>query len=114
MCEDAYQSLKRRKKDADSVWVFPGTGKEGHLVDPKKAWLRITKRGGFEDLRIHDLRRTLGSWLAASGVSLPIIGKTLGHKSSQSTQIYARLNLDPVRESLKKATDAMFALGGKK
>ena len=114
LSEEAFQILKRRKKDADSVWVFPGTGKEGHLVDPKKAWLRITKRGGFEDLRIHDLRRTLGSWLAASGVSLPIIGKTLGHKSSQSTQIYARLNLDPVRESLKKATDAMFALGGKK
>lgn len=114
LTDDAFEILKRRKKDADNIWVFPGTGEEGHLVDPKKAWLRIVKRAELDDLRIHDLRRTLGSWLAASGVSLPIIGKTLGHKSSQSTQIYARLNLDPVRESLHKATGVMMAHRGKK
>lgn len=111
LSEEAFEILQRRKKGAKSVWVFPGTGEEGHLVDPKKAWLRIVKRGEFEDLRIHDLRRTLGSWLAASGVSLPIIGKTLGHKSAQSTQVYARLNLDPVRESLHKATSVMLSKG---
>jgi hypothetical protein len=31
------------------------------------------------------------------------------HRSQQSTAIYARLNLDPVRASVNKATDAMFA-----
>ena len=65
----------------------------------------------FADLRIHDLRRTLGSWQAATGASLPIIGKSLGHKSLAATQIYARLNLDPVRASVSKATDAMLLAG---
>ena len=45
--------------------------------------------------------------MAAQGVSIPIIGKTLGHKSQQTTAIYARLNLDPVKSALGVATAAM-------
>ncbi len=60
------------------------------------------------DIRIHDIRRTFGSYQAITGASLQIIGKSLGHRSTQSTQIYARLNLDPVRAAVEKATDAMF------
>jgi len=63
---------------------------------------------GLMDLRIHDIRRTLGSYQAITGASLPIIGKTLGHKNLQSTQVYARLHDDPVREAMNKATEAMF------
>ena len=77
-------------------------------MEPKTAWKRIIARAGIKDLRIHDLRRTLGSWQAAAGSSLPIIGKSLGHKSLGATQIYARLNLDPVRASVNKATEAML------
>ena len=64
------------------------------------------------DLRIHDLRRTLGSWQAKTGASLVIIGKSLNHKSHQATAIYARLDLDPVRESVGKATSAMLKAAG--
>jgi integrase len=57
---------------------------------------------------LHDLRRTLGSWQARTGASLAIIGKSLNHKSQQATAIYARLDLDPVRQSVNTATAAMF------
>ena len=53
------------------------------------------------DVRIHDLRRTLGSRLAASGYSLPLIGRALNHSQPAATAIYARLHLDPVREALE-------------
>lgn len=66
----------------------------------------------IQDLRIHDLRRTLGSWQAATGASLPMIGRTLARKNVSTTAIYARLNLDPVRESMQKAATAMMAAGG--
>jgi integrase len=66
---------------------------------------------GLPDLRIHDLRRSLGSWQAVTGASSYVIGKSLGHKSQQATAIYARLNLDPVRASVERATDAMLAAG---
>jgi site-specific recombinase XerD len=68
----------------------------------------------LEDLRIHDLRRSLGSWQALTGASLQIIGKSLGHLRSQTTEIYSRLTLDPVRESVERATTAMVAAGAKK
>lgn len=64
------------------------------------------------DYRLHDLRRTLGSWQAAGGASLLIIGKSLGHRSESATRIYARLATDPVRESVEKATVAMIAAAG--
>ena len=101
--------LKRRKKYAEGEYVFPSHGKRGHLVEPKGAWERLRQRSGLPDLRIHDLRRTLGSWQAAAGSSLPIIGKSLGHTQPSTTQIYARLDLDDVRESVATATAAMAA-----
>jgi len=66
----------------------------------------------IEDLHIHDLRRTLGSWQAKQGASLAIIGKSLNHKSQQATAIYARLDLDPVRASVNSATAAMLEAAG--
>jgi len=66
------------------------------------------------DLRIHDLRRTLGSWQAKTGASLAIIGKSLNHKNQSTTAIYARLDLDPVRAAVNTATTAMMEAGGLK
>jgi integrase len=106
--KEAMDILTARKLVSESPWVFEGSGKSGHLADPKKAWERILTEAGIENLRIHDLRRTLGSYQAATGANGYIIGKSLGHRSQQSNAIYARLNLDPVRESVNKATEAMF------
>jgi integrase len=107
----AIDILQTRNAQSDSEWVFPGSGKAGHLADPKKAWKRILERAEIKDLRIHDLRRTLGSWQTALGASGFIVGKSLGHKSMQATAVYARLNLDPVRDSVNAAADAMFKAG---
>ncbi|PYU33401.1 MAG: hypothetical protein DMG31_09090 [Acidobacteria bacterium] len=98
-------------KDRQSIC---GTGASGHLVNLKRGWNGLLARAKITDLRIHDLRRTLGSWQAASGASLPVIGKSLGHRSTCATQIYARLDLDPVRASVTAATQAMIAAAKKK
>tara|TARA_B110000503_G_C7165435_1_gene421690 strand:- start:3782 stop:4945 length:1164 start_codon:yes stop_codon:yes gene_type:complete len=102
---EALELLVRRKSSADCKWVFPSDGGSvsGHLEEPKKAWKRILVRAGVDDLRIHDLRRTLGSWMTSTGANLQIVGKALGHKSLASTEIYARLQLDPVREAAQTA-----------
>jgi len=111
---EAIEILRARKRETSSVFVFPGNGMTGHLIEPKTGWKRILERAGIKDLRIHDLRRTLGSWQAITGSSLPIIGKSLNHKNASTTQIYARLNLDPVRESVQRATVAMIKAGNRK
>jgi integrase len=95
-----------------SDWVFPSAeSKTGHLASPKHAWERIRKAARVPDVRVHDLRRTLGSWLAASGYSLPLIGRALNHTEVSTTAIYARLNLDPVREALERNAALMLAAG---
>jgi integrase len=95
--------------DKHEHWVFPSGAVRGagYVFNPQKAWERVRERAGLTDVRIHDLRRTLGSWQALVGASLQIIGKSLGHKSMRSTEIYARLTTDPVRESVEKATQEM-------
>lgn len=67
----------------------------------KKAWQRIRTQADVKDVRIHDLRRTLGSWLAANRYGLPLIGRVLNHSQPSATAIYARLDLEPVRAALE-------------
>ena len=113
LCPEAISILTERKKDINSFFVFPGTGQSGHLKEPRKGWKRILKRAGIEDLRIHDLRRSFGSWQAITGASPLIIGKSLNHKNIQSTAIYSRLNIDPVRLLVNNAVAAMMKIANK-
>lgn len=108
----ALEVLKQRSINKNGPYVFPGSGKTGHLAEPKTGWARILKNAGLQDLRLHDLRRTLGSWQIDTGASLAVIGRTLNHKSPAATAVYARLALDPVRESMEVAVNSMLKAGG--
>ncbi len=104
---DVLDILRRRRAETSSVFVLPGPGAKGHYTTPTQAWQTLLRRARLEDLRIHDLRRSMGSWMTIQGTSLPIVGKALGQKTSQATSIYARLNLDPVRAAMEQAVEAM-------
>jgi integrase len=104
----------RRLTYGHTGFVFPSTGKTGHMVEPKKGWGRILKRAGLENLRLHDLRHTLASWQVSQGASLAIIGRGLGHNSTVTTARYAHLAVDPVRDAMNKACAAMLTAGGVK
>lgn len=114
---EAVEILRLRKPadDKSAAYVFPAArsdSKLGHMSGERRAWLRILSRAELENVRIHDLRRTMGSWQARTGASMVIIGKSLGHKSQQATAVYARLDLDPVRQAMQTATSAMLEAGG--
>jgi integrase len=113
---EAVEILKARDPEGEKKtgFVFPADSKTGYLSPPAKRWQALLKRAGMADFRIHDLRRSLGSWQAISGASLAIIGKSLGHKSADATLIYARLSMDPVRASVNTATTAMLTAAGVK
>lgn len=110
--------LERRKLQREAVgfestnpYVFSAKSKSGHMSPPSKRWKSLLVASGVSDLRLHDLRRSLGSWAAMGGASLPIIGKMLGHSSSESTAVYARLQSGPVALAMETATTAMLARG---
>jgi len=104
--EDFIDDVKYRLKNQDNygftiLRLFNTITKEAEKQ-------RIELPQGLLDVRLHDLRRTFGSYQAITGASLPVIGKTLGHKSATATAVYARLHDDPVRDSMEKAAGAMF------
>jgi integrase len=83
---------------------------------PEDLVARYRTRPGFEfsqvsllDLHVHDLRRTLGSWLASGGTSLVVIGRALNHKTAAATQVYARIWDEAVRDAVEVTGSAFLA-----
>ena len=101
--------LRDLPKALHNPYVFPGT-RRGRPMDVKVPWLRIRKLAGLEDVRMHDLRRTVGSWLAMSGASLPLIGNILNHSNVATTQIYARFSDHPARAALEAHSERISAI----
>jgi integrase len=93
----AVHLLRSMSRRLGNDHVLPGDRKGQPLINVAKPWDRIRKRAGLDDVRIHDLRRTVGSWLAEDGASLPLIGRVLNHSNATTTQVYARLGEDPAR-----------------
>lgn len=119
LMDEATNILKKRKENSGSIYVFPSEkgSQSGHLTDFKKSWssfrekwfrfreekYHLPQKLSKSEFKIHDLRRTIASYQALSGSSLLIIGKSLGHASTEATEIYARLQLEPVKQSMEKA-----------
>jgi len=98
----AVELLQNIPREKDHPYVIAGKNKHSHLINLQKPWRRIRKKGGLEDVRIHDLRHTFASVAAAKGLSLPVIGALLGHSQTQTTARYAHLVGQPLLEAVGK------------
>lgn len=103
------QALPRQEANP---YVLPGQRAGQHVVNVDDSWQRARKEAGVEDVRLHDLRRTVGSWLALAGNSLPLIGRVLNHTDPKTTAIYARLGDDPARQALADHAERITAIAG--
>ena len=101
----ALEILTRRaeKKTSRAVFVFPADSKSKHLENPKKAWAKVQESAGLPDVRMHDLRRTLGSWLAQQNFSTLQIAQVLGHKDPRSAHVYTWLQTENARVAVESA-----------
>jgi integrase len=80
--------------------IIPG-GKPGQpRSDLDRPWAAIIKEAKLERLRIHDLRHSFASIGAGTAMSLPMIGKLLGHTQAATTQRYAHLDNDPMHRAV--------------
>ena len=98
----AIETLQQLPRVENNPFVFCGKKQGQHLVNIEKPWRRIRKAAGLSDVRLHDLRRTVGSYLAQSGNSLHLIGKILNHSDTSTTAIYARFGEDHARAALEQ------------
>ena len=102
--------LRRRFQTKKNEYVFYGDGATGHLVDPKRAWRRVLKAAGITDLHLHDLRRSMASWMANTGANVSLIQSALNHKDVKTTLfVYAHTVKDSERKAREKAHNFMLS-----
>lgn len=102
--------LKQRlAQQAGEQWVFPSPIGRSHLIGLPKAWARILQRAGIKNLRIHDIRRSVGTALARTGASPHVIAKGLGHRSIASAKAYVQLTGEDARTAMTLAVDALIS-----
>ena len=97
----AINILKTLPRVEGNVHIFPGRKPGSHIVNIDKAWRTIRRTAELEDVRLHDLRRTVGSWLVQAGNSLLVVQRALNHSTYQAALVYARMSEDPVRKALE-------------
>jgi integrase len=101
---EAINILRRMQLERGiAPWVFPSRSREGHLAWPRRAWQRICARAGIVGAVPHDLRRTIGTLVAADGANAAAISAVLGHLSPQSAKSYIHLSAEVGREYLERA-----------
>jgi site-specific recombinase XerD len=68
-----------------------------------------------KEIHFHSLRHSFASNLVQNGVPLYTIKELLGHSSISTTEIYSHLNMDSLREAVKKLdTGCKMLVAGEK
>jgi len=70
-------------------YVFPSSAGDKPLVGVNRAWDKVRSIAGLTDVRLHDLRHTFATFAVEGGASLFMVGRTLGHSKTASTERYA-------------------------
>lgn len=85
----------------DDGLVFPNrTGEPDlHMLEKLK---RIGRKAGVPHVTVHALRHSFGAHLRMAGVNLSDIADLMGHKDLATTQIYAKVQQDHLREVIAK------------
>ncbi len=102
LSENAIALLRTMQNECyiESEYLFPSPHDASKSVDDVRSfWVTLCETVKLENARIHDLRHTFASHLVQNGVSLPIIGKLLGHTQAETTMRYAHLADKPLRDA---------------
>ena len=95
--EASVKLLREMPRMAGNPHVIAGKKEGARLVNLQKPWRRLRAAADLRGVRIHDLRHSFASVAAGAGMSLPVIGKLLGHSQPTTTARYAHLANDPIR-----------------
>jgi integrase len=102
--------MNGQMKSKPSAYVFPGRVDGQPIKEVKSLWKTILKEAKLENVRIHDLRHTHASYLVSKGFSLSIVGKLLGHTQASTTQRYAHLADEPLRQATELFSEQIHTI----
>ena len=118
ICEEVFVILTNLKKTPSFIlplikeenicsYVFCKSDGKKYTGDHiSQSFKRACKAAGMESsIHFHSLRHSFASNLVQKGVPLYTIKELLGHSSISTTEIYSHLNMDSLREAVKKLDD---------
>jgi integrase len=79
------------------------------LYGVQPSWHRARVKAGMPHVNFHDLRHSCASLMLGLGVDLHTISKILAHANVQTTQRYARLQVEAQRLALEKLSALVVA-----
>ena len=106
----AMDRLKAIPRISGNPYIICGRLEGQYLRGLGEPFRRTLQRAGLTNLRIHDLRRTVGSWLAQDGRSLHLIGDVLNHRDPKTTAGYAYFQTQQRRDALTSHGNRVLAL----
>lgn len=87
----------------EHYWISPRTGRPYHQ-DWNKSWHKAKRLAGIpRSFRFHDLRHDVGTAIYAATHDLQLAQKLLGHTQLSTTQRYAHVLPDYMRDSMEGA-----------
>ena len=96
----ARRVLNQLRKAQASDWVSPSTFDVKRPLSKtaiELTWQRIRTAAQLEDVRLHDLRHTVGTYAGQSGANAFLVRDLLRHKNLAMTGRYVNRADDPVR-----------------
>ena len=112
LSQAAIDILKAVPRISGSEFVFTTTG-ESSISGFSKFKERLDTNIGFDDWRVHDLRRTVASGMARLGTALPVIEKVLNHTSGSFRGIVGVYQRHTFADEKRHALDAWAAHVGR-
>lgn len=109
----ALQLLRSIDRLPGNPYIFPSPVTGRPCPSLHFPWLRIRKRSGLLDIRLHDLRHSFASFLVNEGVSLYVVQGLLGHTQPRMTQRYAHLAQKTLHDAAEMVPAALNRFNGK-
>lgn len=107
--------LERRHQEREgSPYVFPGEGKAGHLVEPRRWMEQVTRNSGVA-FTLHDLRRTFVTFAESLDIPAYALKRLLNHKTGADvTAGYIVIDVERLRGPMQQVTDFILKAAGVK
>lgn len=106
--------ISRKADSSSSQFVFPGDGKTGYNVEPRKVMNKIIEQSGIA-FTLHDLRRTFITIAESLDISAYALKRLLNHKMSHDvTAGYIIIDVERLRKPMQQITDHLLKLVGVK